>query len=648
MTGFCGELSLRGETPDLNALNQMRAAIVYWGNDQSGSWAEGPVTLSAEVLHLTPWSVFEHQPVIDGDDVFVGHVRLDDRLILSSRLGISTDDLNTIPDSQLLLLAWQRWGEACVEHLVGDWVCAIWNKRKQTLWLARDAAGNTCLYYWRNTQRIVFSTSLKALLAHPAVPKRVNELAIACQLALVMTRQDSGTTVYQDIYRLSGGQAIRCVAHSSSQADAGVSQPYTWWQPEHLSPFDWRSDADYYDAFNLLYTSAIADRLHTVKGPVSLMLSAGLDSTSIASIAAPLLAASNQLLMAFTSVPQFKPDGAAVNRLGDEGALAKSVAEQYHNINFIPCPSSDHSVVGAIERMLTIHDQPGHAAGNYYWMLDIFEQAKKLGSRVLLTGQGGNATVSWAGNGSLWPALRAQGPQAAFNAFVQSQLGTWLTFKRQFLKPFLAPVRDRVHQYLNRNEVPWQQHSAIAQGFVDKVGLAAYIKKKGYVLPQGGSADDQCTLESRYRLGKMASASLGAIWMENGAAYQFDVLDPTRDRRIIEFCWRVPDRIYWANGLQRGLITKGMDKRLPTAILKSRDKGLQAADVGYRVLAERQRVLDAIATIQSHPLARECLDTSKLVMIVNNLANNVTPATTQQAMLVLLKGLSIGLFLTRF
>ena len=136
--------------------------------------------------------------------------------------------------------------------------------------------------------------------------------------------------------------------------------------------------------------------------------------------------------------------------------------------------------------------------------------------------------------------------------------------------------------------------------------------------------------------------------MESGAAYHMDVRDPTRDRRLIEFCWRLPDRVFWANGLRRGLMTKGMRGLLPDAVLHSRRKGLQAADVGHRILAEREAVADAIERIEAHPLARAWLDVARMRSALDSLQQEVTPDTSSNALTILLRGLGAGLFLTRF
>jgi asparagine synthase (glutamine-hydrolysing) len=637
LSGFYGVLSLRGDRVMPEDLDAMDSAMSYWGPDTAGRWQEGPIALGARLLRVTREDAFDVQPLAEHDIVLVGRIRLDDRGELGRALGIDAADLDALPDSQLVARAWRRWGEACTVHLHGDWVCAIWDPQGRSLWLGRDAAGNTGLYYWSDTERLVFSTSLKALLAHPAVPHRPYGYQIARQLAVVMDPAEETATAYAGVRRIPGGHALRC-GHSRME-------PYEWWHPDALGELDWAHEDDYHAAFRELYGAAIADRLNTASGSVALMLSAGLDSGSVAALAADQLAARGERLLAYTAVPRFQRNGAPANRLGDERALAQAIADHVGNIEFIPVASEQAGIVASIERMLTVRDQPGHAAVNDYWVLDILRAARDRGARILLTGQGGNATTSWEGSGNLWPALRSGNWFALLSAFRESEAGSWMTLKRQILKPALTPVRGALSRLRNPGRTPWAENSAINPQFAAEIDLYGRMRAAGHDPFFVGINQPRI---ARFRLGRLASASLGATWMELGAAHQLDVRDPTRDRRLIEFCWRVPDRVFWARGLQRGLMRRGMAGRLPDAVLRSRQKGLQAADIGYRVLADRGAVTAALDRIDDHPVARAWLDVPRMRSVLDALDRGVTPESTQSTGAILLRGMSVGLFLTRF
>ncbi|MBW4618359.1 MAG: hypothetical protein KME17_03100 [Cyanosarcina radialis HA8281-LM2] len=636
MSGFYGEFSLASSGTETENLEAMARAIGPWGPDAKGYWQEGPIALGSYLLRITPEDAFDVQPSVEGDLALVGRIRLDERENLGRLLEIDRADLTRLPDSQLLLRAWRRWGQGCVAYLYGDWACAIWDRHRQSLWLGRDAAGNSGLYYWYDSQQLVFSNCLKALLAHPAVPKRPNADRIAGQLTVLMDATQESATVYADIWRLPVGQAMRCDRSE-------IEPPYTWWQPELLPEFDWKDDRDYYVAFRDLYAAAVSDRLRNAKGSIGLMFSSGLDSGSVAALAAPRL---HDRLQAYISVPHFPPDGAPPRRLGDETNLARSTADRIGNIDFIPVSSEGSSVISSIEALLKIHDRPGHAAANYYWILEILSLARERGVRVMLTGQGGNATVSWSGVGNLCPAIVRGDWRTLFAAFHNSKVGAWVTLKRQILKPMLQPSLNAFQRLKTIGRVAWEDYSAINPQWAAQIDLAGQMRAAGHDPFFGESYNSQHLHLARFRSGRLGA--VGELWMENGAAHQLDVRDPTRDRRLIEFCWRVPDRVFWANGIQRGLIRQGMAGVLPDAVMYGQRKGLQAADVGDRVWAERKAISAALDRLEAHSLAKAWLDLPKMRSVLAALESGVTPTKTRQVGSILLRGLGVGLFLTRF
>ncbi|WP_295393065.1 asparagine synthase-related protein [uncultured Thiodictyon sp.] len=641
MAGLYGELSLAPASPAPATLAAMERAMADWGPDGGGRWQEGPLALGARLLHIRPQDTQDCQPLIESDLVLAGHIRLDDRDNLARELGVARAAWPTLPDSRLVALAWRRWGEACAQHLYGDWVCAIWDRRRRRLWIGRDAAGNTGLYFWHDARRLVFATSIKALLVHPAIPKRPDADYLARLLTVFHDPARADSTAYADIRRLPGGCAL-C-------AGPGGVAVERWWYPERLSEFAAAPGGDYLSAFRDVYGRAVQDRLCTAAGPVALMLSAGLDSGSVAALAAPRLAARGERLVAYTSVPHFGPASALwASRLGDEGPLARATAEHIGNIEFIPIAAPRADLVGAIERMLELHDQPQHGVANAYWILDILAQARQHGVRVLLTGQGGNATVSWSGTGSLLPALLGGRWGALRAALRDSPLGAGQLIKRRLVRPLLAPARQAVQRIGRRGAVPWGQYSAINPAFAADLRLARRMRAARCNGDFSTLFDPRHPLLAQFRLGRRGSTTLGAAWMENGAAHRLEVRDPTRDRRVIEFCWQTPDPVFWAQGRGRGLIRAGFSGDLPDAVLHPGPRGLQGADVGYRLNQERAAVGAALARLTAHPLARAWLDLPKMHAAYQDLGQAVTRDTSRRALTILLRGLGVGLFLLRF
>jgi asparagine synthase (glutamine-hydrolysing) len=158
----------------------MKQAMAYWGPDGSEMWSEGAIGLGHLLLYNTPESLYESLPLRDGAGTLIltAGARLDNRAELFRALNIHPNEQAKMPDSALILKAYQKWGTDCPAHLLGDWAFALWDARQQRLFMARDHYGVTGLYYYRDRRRFFFASSLKGLLALPDLPCRLNPAAL--------------------------------------------------------------------------------------------------------------------------------------------------------------------------------------------------------------------------------------------------------------------------------------------------------------------------------------------------------------------------------------------------------------------------------------------------------------------------------------
>lgn len=632
MSGIYGIFNFDGAPADPSFLADMRKAIAHYGPDGSGETCVGPVGLGYLLLQTIPQDRFERQPLTVDGLTMVSAGRLDNREDLYGDCGISASEQATAPDSLLTLRAYQRWGEDCPAHLLGDWQFALWDSRKRTLFIARDRCGNTGLYYYRNSRYLVFASNLKALLTLPQVPRRPNLLRVAQMLT--SWPGDGIQTAYEGLLRLPPAHTLRVTETTA--------ETYRYWYPERLSPLKLASDDDYVEEFLRIYRQSVRCCLRTHR-PIGITLSGGLDSGSVAALAAPMMAQEGKRLTAFTSVPLFDARAGAGNkRTGDEWSHAHATAQQAGNIEHILLTARDVSLIEGIRRFLELYQEPGHAASNFYWIMAILAEAERRGMGVLLTGQSGNATVSWGGTGSFFDLLVREGWWAAARDLLLAEAGFWQTLKRQFLKPLLRPAIRLFRYYKSGTRPPWHNYAAIHPHFAQRLQLADRMREAGH--------DATFTTPSAELLTKFRSCitSGGAIWHALGAGCNLDVRDPTQDARLIEFCLRLPDDQFCRRGEDRWLIRRAMAGRMPHEVLYNRRKGLQASDIGYRVVEQREEISTALGRLEQSSLARECLDLPRMRGVLTALQCKIDAATTTQCGTILLRGLGIGLFLERF
>lgn len=174
--------------------------------------------------------------------------------------------------------AYETWGEDCVNQLTGDFAFAIWDSRRQKLFCARDHFGVKPFFYTQVGDHFIFNSSLNELRQHTEVSDELNENAIGDYL-LFGVNQDLSTTTFRDIHRLPP-------AHCLSVSNGSITIR-RYWRPSISEKIRFRDPDSYVERFSELLTEAVKDRVGTDR--VSVLMSGGLDSTSVAAIACDLL-----------------------------------------------------------------------------------------------------------------------------------------------------------------------------------------------------------------------------------------------------------------------------------------------------------------------------------------------------------------------
>lgn len=614
-------------------LDAMSLAMRHYGSG-GGNWRGSNVGLGALLRQVTAEDAFETQPLCHAGFVLVATGRLDNREELCGVFKFSTTESQSLPDSALILRAYQCWGEECVDHLLGDWSFALWDPTQQRLLIARDPHGNTGLYYHRDQHRLIFASNLKALRALPDTPRRPDLFKVA--QTLVAWPGDGTRTAYEDLKALPPAHLMR-VARTGSE-------PRRYWFPESSPTLELPRDEDYLEQFLDVYRQAVRARLRSAS-PIGVTLSAGLDSGSVVALAAPMLAMEGKPLTAFTAVPRFEESASWPDeRLGNEWELAHATARQAGVGEHVQVPAEDITILDSLRRQLELHDAPGHAGANYHWILSLLEQARARGLGVLLTGQQGNGSVSYTGGGSLWwPNLLRGEISKAWRGLRDSEANPWLALKRQVLKPILWPGVTALRRGFRSAALDWVSETAIQPALVEELRLRARMAKADFD-PTFTSFSEPLNW---YLLG-LGRQSVGAIWHELGAGFGLEIRDPTADRRVIEFCLSCPDSQFHLKGQNRRLIRRSFEGLLPQEVLDRRRVGIQAADLGRRVLEERPAFERTLAELAAQPLAAHCLDLPKMAKILTGLSKETARDAYRDCGCILLRGLNSGLFLQRF
>lgn len=209
MCGITGWFDTRGEKPaDRALIKRMTDAIAHRGPDGEGFHFAPGIGLGHRRLAIIDLATGD-QPMFNRSKsiaiVFNGEIY--NFRELRQELAGRGYCFDTASDTEVIIHAWEEWGESCVEHLTGMFAFAVWDASRQVLFLARDRLGEKPLYYsFLPDGALIFGSELKALLAHPSLPRRIDPCAVEEFFALGYIAEPR--TIYEGVLKLSAGASL--------------------------------------------------------------------------------------------------------------------------------------------------------------------------------------------------------------------------------------------------------------------------------------------------------------------------------------------------------------------------------------------------------------------------------------------------------
>ncbi|MEW6646207.1 MAG: N-acetylglutaminylglutamine amidotransferase [Pseudomonadota bacterium] len=280
MCGICGELRLDGHVPDLAVLGRMLHRLERRGPDHEGSYSDGPLALGHRRLAIIDLSERSHQPMVDNDLglVLVFNGTIYNYRDLRAELREHGYNFFSDGDSEVILKAYAAWGEQCVEHLHGMFAFAIWDIRRQRLFLARDRLGIKPLYYSHDGKTFRFASNMQALLAAGGADVSIDPLGLHHQFTLHGV-VPAPRTLLNGIRKLAPGYTL-AIDKEGRRAER------QYWQLYAHRPSEARSEQEWTEAIHAALKKAVKRRLEIADVPVGVLLSGGLDSSLLVGLLA--------------------------------------------------------------------------------------------------------------------------------------------------------------------------------------------------------------------------------------------------------------------------------------------------------------------------------------------------------------------------
>ncbi len=337
MCGLAGIVLARHARADESILLAMRDAQRHRGPDEAGLYLGDGVGLGHRRLSIIDLS-HGQQPMVDETAglALVYNGELYNFQSLKAELEALGVVFASHSDTEVLLRAWQHWGEACLSRLVGMFAFAVWDMRTQRVFLARDHLGIKPLYYgFTGADDLVFASELKGLMAHPEVERSLDPQALEEYLAFGYVPDPK--SIYKGIFKLPPGHWL------SWQAGEPAPTPCQYWDV----PFQVDGGVTAENAttrLRRLVDDAVASQMVS-DVPLGAFLSGGVDSSAVvASMSRQTQAPVNTCSMGF--------DDSSF----DETAYARQVARQLHTNHFEErVGSEDYDL---LDMLAGVYDEP--------------------------------------------------------------------------------------------------------------------------------------------------------------------------------------------------------------------------------------------------------------------------------------------------
>jgi len=340
---MCGIVGYAGRPGAVtaNLLAAMRDTIAHRGPDDSGIWSspDGSVVLGHRRLAILDLSPAGAQPMENSSrrSVIVFNGEIYNHEELRRELAAGGVHFTGRSDTEVLLAAYDAWGERCVARLRGMFAFAIYDQTRRVLFLARDRAGEKPLYWAEHRGGLVFASELKALMADPEFPRRLSPEGLAYYLSFGYVPGDK--CILEGVHKLP---PAHCLSWSLT---GGAPKINRYWDIPSARRDDASSIDELTDDLQRLLTAAVSEQL-VADVPLAVLLSGGVDSSLVAAIAAQV---SHHKVRTFTVTLPNHP------RL-DESRFARSVA-QYLGTDHVELPL-DHSSADLVQKLAIQFDEP--------------------------------------------------------------------------------------------------------------------------------------------------------------------------------------------------------------------------------------------------------------------------------------------------
>lgn len=575
------------------ALSQWYAAFAPGGGEHR------PAAAAGDIVRSGPLTVFRAGEGCEtaslgggraGAVVFDGY--LFDRRALALELKLAGAPVS---GAELAAAAYRRWGAGVFDHLDGCYLLAIWDGDTGRLLVGHDALGRHPVFYAAEDGALCFGSNILALASSGIVSRRPNRLSLA--LAMLLYWPEAGQTFFESIRRVRPGRYLEV-------GPTGATVEHKYWDPLPDDDEPWLPDAEAREEFEPALVRAVARCMDLE--PQGIMLSGGVDSVTVAALAAEWGAARGRRpLVAVSGRSSYAVSGEELRQSTAAEALGMP-----HDV------STTDEWTGARNAVhLSLEATPAlPSPSRIYWVgtyTRFYRRAAGKGLNVLLTGSGGD---NWLGVADTHAAdllrrfqwlellrfMRADVSTAGASIRGSAKRLLWGSGLRPHLDTLWARVapesKARYHMRKWHERIPdWVcPDTSLRQELIERL-----FARRTPPLTESGHAPD-----SYYRH-SLRSMSNPYMHYENETAHHIEawcgvrLLSPYHDRRLVSFFNRISPQALISGDRYKGLLRPIVAARLPAL-------GVEKQRKDYPLAAEHARLNDlrrgVLAAWADHPV----------------------------------------------
>ncbi|XME03250.1 asparagine synthase-related protein [Lachnospiraceae bacterium C1.1] len=570
MSAIWGCIDLEGKAVETDINKRMGRCIQKYKIDEIREISDNNVYMACGLQFITRESQKEILPICSKDYYFTSDCIIDNREELIEQLECEND----VPDGSVLFEAWKKWGDEFGQHVIGLFSFAVYDKKKRKFYLYTDHTASRCVHYCIKGKRIFFGTltsSITDTIGKVQIDDQWMYESLAVDFSYCFLTE--GSTPFKNIYIVPYGSGV--------EIDYNLNvRKIRYWNPlkkiRQKTVFD---DKKCREEFRRVHLQCVKDAVRTC-GEVGVLLSGGLDSTSVASVASKCLINENKKLYSFTSVPLKEYKDTITDKksyyFDDESENVLKFCKHYPNIDpsFLECRGK--SIWSYIEKWIDILEFPSKANVNSVWIEEAYKEAERKGIRVILSGYFGNTSISY---GNIMTSWKRELLKGHFREFYRQFL--IFTKKERFIKKkFLRLFLECLFEKADIKDSLFDNECVRREG-MDKYKVKPKWKK---MIRRYGSSIKSQTEYSNSLVSAPVFQMAGVYATKEGLYHGVVSRDPTMDKRMIELCLSLPYQSFAWNGVERRLVRSYLNDCVPDELrMMTKHRGRQSGDAAMRL-----------------------------------------------------------------